>query len=192
MTRTRWWPKDATVGVVGTLFGVVLIIGALQIPADPSAFNVLGPSVAPLVIGIAMVATSVALIVQAMLRRAGPEDPAQPLPQPLFEAEAAAPSREPESSLATAAPAEIPETTSAGKQPMARVLLTFGLFTAYILVFVPLGYLLSTFAFLIALTTVVEPRRWLRNLLYSAGFALAVYFLFTRALQVDLPPGLLG
>jgi putative tricarboxylic transport membrane protein len=73
-----------------------------------------------------------------------------------------------------------------------RLIVTFGLLTGYVLVFIPLGYVVSTFAFLVALTTYTEPRKVLRNSLFAAAFAVVVYLVFTRGLQVQLPPGLLG
>jgi putative tricarboxylic transport membrane protein len=73
------------------------------------------------------------------------------------------------------------------------VVVTFGLFAAYIVAFIPLGYLLSTFLFLVAMTTYVERDKLLRNCIYGAVFSPAVFVLFNYGLKVQLPsPGLLG
>jgi putative tricarboxylic transport membrane protein len=65
------------------------------------------------------------------------------------------------------------------------------LLAAYLLVFVPLGFVLSSAAFLIAQARILGSRALLRDSLAAAGFALALYLLFTRLLTVDLPPGIL-
>jgi putative tricarboxylic transport membrane protein len=71
------------------------------------------------------------------------------------------------------------------------VLVTFAIFGAYIVAFIPLGYLLSTFLFLVAMTTYVERRKIARNCIFGAVFSPAVYVLFNYGLQVQLPaPGL--
>lgn len=181
MIRKLPWPRDVTVGAVSGLLGVGFIIGAMQITRDPSAFSVLGPRVAPLAIGIATVLCSVALIVQGLRTGSMPE--ASATSQAGSHPEDSSPSDVDEILVATALDQE---------RSTQRLLVTFGIFTAYILVFIPLGYLLSTFAFLVVLTTYVDRRRWIRNCVFAAVFAVVVYLLFTRGLRVQLPPGLLG
>lgn len=55
-----------------------------------------------------------------------------------------------------------------------------------------MGYLLSTFVFLTGITTYVDRGKLLRNAVFAALFSVAVYLLFNKGLQVQLPPGLLG
>lgn len=180
MGRSSWRP-DATVGVVSGLLGVGFMVSAMQITQDPSAFDVIGPRVAPLVVGLATVLCSVALIVQAVRSSRHPEtSPTSPDDD------------HPVGSDISEIDAQLTEAVPQPELSWRRILVTFTLFTAYILVFIPLGYLLSTFAFLIALTSYSEPRKWLRNVLFAAGFSVIVYLLFTRGLRVQLPPGLLG
>ena len=159
--------RDAVAGAVAVLLAVVYIVGALQIEPDPSAASVIGPSAAPLAIGAATLLCGVALAVRG-LRRPGAAEEAEADP---VTGEAI----EGESSLDT-----------------RKVLVTFAVFAAYVVAFIPLGFLLSTFLFMVALPTYVDRTKGLRNVIVAAGFAAVVYLLFERGLRVELPPGLLG
>lgn len=160
--------RDVRVGAVGALLGVVFLLGALQITPDPSAFNVVGPRIAPLAIGSLTLACSVALIVQALRR------------------EPAAAELGARDDLEGSGPGP------AGKRSVGRLLAVFAMFTGYILVFIPLGYIVATFLFLVALTTYLDRRKWLRNVVFASVFSVGVYFAFFDGLQVQLPAGLLG
>ncbi|MGH3368054.1 MAG: tripartite tricarboxylate transporter TctB family protein, partial [Nocardioidaceae bacterium] len=74
-----------------------------------------------------------------------------------------------------------------------QVLVVSAIFAAYVVAFIPLGYLLSTFLFLVVLTTYIDRAKLLRNCVYGAVFSPAVFVLFNYGLQVQLPsPGILG
>ena len=130
---------------------------------------------APIVIGAATVLCALALVVQAM-HRGDVEDPR------------------------TTGDADTGTGTDTGSpKPGAglrgltqrQVLVTFVIFGVYIVAFIPLGFLLSTFLFLVAMTTYVERRKIVRNCIFGAVFSPAVYVLFNYGLQVQLPaPGL--
>lgn len=182
MIRNSPWPRDVGVGAVSGLLGIVFIVGATQITPDTSEFNVLGPQVAPLAIGIAVVFCSAALMVQGLHTGTGSGAATPSSRCPAGDSSVSAVEAEVE------VEAEMPSRQLSAR----RLLVTFALFTVYILLFIPLGYLLSTFSFLLAMTTYTDPGRWVRNSLFATGFALTVFFLFSRALQVQLPPGLLG
>lgn len=62
---------------------------------------------------------------------------------------------------------------------------------AYAFLIAPLGYILATALFIIALTWVAGSRRWILNVAVAILFPIAVYFLFTELLGVRLPAGLL-
>lgn len=190
MIGNRPVPGDVVLGLVSGLMGIVFIIGAVQIEPDPSAFSVLGPRVAPLAIGIAAVLCSIALVVQATRHARSPEA-AVLSPGRGSLSDSPDPGLDPDLD-ADLDPGSRPEPTTSPGHSLPRLLGTFGLFTGYILIFIPLGYVISTFVFLFALTTYHEARKWRRNLVYAAAFAVLVYLLFTRGLQVQLPPGLLG
>ncbi|MEY4600266.1 MAG: small permease component of tripartite tricarboxylate transporter [Pseudomonadota bacterium] len=61
----------------------------------------------------------------------------------------------------------------------------------YIIAFEPLGFILSTASYLLALTVAFNRKRWLMNMLTSVLFAVISYFMFTKLLGVNLPPGIL-
>jgi putative tricarboxylic transport membrane protein len=66
------------------------------------------------------------------------------------------------------------------------------MFIGYALIFIPLGYMVSTALYLAAMVTVIDRARWKRNLAFAVLFAVIVYYAFTRLLAVQLPAGILG
>jgi putative tricarboxylic transport membrane protein len=167
--RTLLRSRDARAGIVAAGLGAVYLVAAFMIEPDPSSTSVVGPRVAPIVIGAATLLCAAALVVQAV-RRGDDDDRPKP-----GETEGDSPAR------------------ASGWRAISdrQVLVTFAIFGAYIVAFIPLGYLLSTFLFLIAMTTYVERRKLMRNCIFGAVFSPAVYVLFNYGLQVQLPaPGL--
>lgn len=69
---------------------------------------------------------------------------------------------------------------------------TFAALVVYVATFALLGFVVSTVAFLICLSTYFSPRRLLRNAIVSVVFSAAVYLLFVNVLNVQLPAGLLS
>jgi putative tricarboxylic transport membrane protein len=61
----------------------------------------------------------------------------------------------------------------------------------YIGTFEVLGFIISTALYLLALTVAFNRNRWLMNVLTSVLFAVISYFMFTKLLGVNLPPGIL-
>jgi putative tricarboxylic transport membrane protein len=174
MIANRPWLADTIVGTVFGLFGLVFVVSAMQIQSAPGAFEVVTPRVAPLAVGIAILLCSLALVAQALVRRRSrPEAPTPPAGE--------------EPVLVTD-----DEPVQHWNLSLRHLMATFALFTGYVFVFIPLGYVLSTFLFLVALTTYFDRQQWVRNVVFAAGFAVVVYLLFDRALRVQLPVGLLG
>jgi putative tricarboxylic transport membrane protein len=172
--RTLTQSKDARAGLVATALGLVYLASAFTIEPDPSTTSVIGPQVAPIVIGVATVICAVSLVVQAMrlAEPAAQETRTEPHDEDADEA-----------------------TSASGLMGLDRrqVVVSFGIFAAYVVAFIPLGYLLSTFLFLVAMTTYVDRKKLLRNCIFAAVFSPAVYVLFDYVLRVQLPsPGLLG
>lgn len=158
LTRSR----DARAGLVAAVLGVVYLGAAFFIEPDPSTTSVVGPRVAPLVIGTATVICALALLVRGL--RTPDEGPTR----------------------------GGDTTDGAAVQSHRQVLVAFAIFAAYIVAFIPIGYLLSTFGFLVAMTTYVDRSKLARNCIFGAVFSPVVFVLFNYGLQVRLPPGLLG
>ena len=66
------------------------------------------------------------------------------------------------------------------------------LLLGYILIFVPLGYAISTFLFMLAATMYLDREHWVRNLVYAVVFSAVVYSIFVYVFGVQLPAGILG
>ncbi len=77
-------------------------------------------------------------------------------------------------------------------QDLRKLAVVAALLLGYILVFVPLGYALSTFLFVMGATTYLDRGRWVRNLVYAVVFSAVVYSIFVFVFGVQLPAGVLG
>lgn len=66
-----------------------------------------------------------------------------------------------------------------------------GTLAAYAAVFVPLGFWQSSTVLVTVVARILGSRKWWRDVLVGLALALAVYFLFDRALGVTLPPGMI-
>ena len=77
-------------------------------------------------------------------------------------------------------------------QDLRKLAVVALLLLAYILIFVPLGYALSTFMFMLAATTYLDREHWIRNLVYAVVFSVVVYSIFVYVFGVQLPAGVLG
>lgn len=163
--RARVLHADVVAGAVVFLFAAVVLVASLRIPDAASRTEVVGPRVLPVTFSGAMAVAALALVVRGLVARARPEAAADD-------------------------DAEGDEPAKPGQA--RRFLVVAALLLAYIVAFIPVGYLLSTFAFLAAVSTYIDRRRWIRNLVFAAVFAVVVYVAFTRGLQVELPPGLVG
>jgi putative tricarboxylic transport membrane protein len=63
------------------------------------------------------------------------------------------------------------------------------IFVAWIVAMPYLGYILVTFAVVLAFAKVLGLEGWLKPLILSVGSALAVYILFDQLMYLDLPRG---
>lgn len=86
---------------------------------------------------------------------------------------------------------EVPREETPPQSPV-RFAVIVGLLVAYILLFLPLGYVLSTFLFILSVTMYLERGHPVRNVIYALVFSLVVYFVFTALLGVALPQSPLG
>jgi putative tricarboxylic transport membrane protein len=64
-----------------------------------------------------------------------------------------------------------------------------GAMFAFPLILEPLGFMVTTFLFLLVLLKGLEPRSWPRALASSAVVAVLAYAVFVRLLDVELPAG---
>ena len=72
-----------------------------------------------------------------------------------------------------------------------RILIVLGALCLYVLLLEPLGFLLTTFLFMV-LVLRLEPRSWLFIVPSAIGATLFFFVLFKVLLRVPLPSGLLG
>jgi putative tricarboxylic transport membrane protein len=88
------------------------------------------------------------------------------------------------------------EADSAGEpmpsgQALTRILKALGALCLYVLILEHLGFMLTTFLFMV-LVLRLEPRRWIFIIPAAIGTTVFFFFLFKVLLKVPLPPGILG
>lgn len=75
-----------------------------------------------------------------------------------------------------------------GEKPdYKRFLIIFAAAVLYVVLLEPLGYVITTFLFLVVGFQVLEKGGWLKTILIAAGFSFAVYYVFVHVLQGSLP-----
>jgi len=95
-------------------------------------------------------------------------------------------------------PRKIPEAPSI-KGPLpnyakrhAAELALIGILVLYFASLYNLGFLISTFGFLLVASRVFGARRWWESVLFSAIASVSLYMLFVKQLNLTLPEGILG
>jgi len=78
-----------------------------------------------------------------------------------------------------------------GGQALRRILIVLGALCLYVLILEPLGFVLTTFLFMIVVLR-LEPRRWSFIIPVAMGATIFFFLLFKILLRVPLPSGLLG
>jgi putative tricarboxylic transport membrane protein len=154
-------------GLVAAVVGIVLLRGALDISADPSRSSVIGPAVFPIAISVAMLACALGLVVRGLAAPAGEHRERDPDDEDGPEIQGD----------------DLPQTS------VRKLLVSAGLFTAYVVAFIPAGFLVSTIAFLTVLPTYIERGKVVRNAVFAVVFSVLVMLLFDRLLGVQLPSG---
>lgn len=75
------------------------------------------------------------------------------------------------------------------KNDRRRILYTCILSVGYALVFEHLGYVISTFLFMVVMMTITSGLTyWKKSVIVSLLFSLGVYFIFNTLLSISLPP----
>lgn len=165
---------DVVSGLIVAPAGLVLLLTALRIEEPARATPGIGPGTLPTALSVLLIVSGVVLAILGLRKRlvGGIEidvmrsDDAEAVDELVF-------------------PEEPPV-------PLGRLLMMIGLFIGYALVFIPLGYMLSTALYLGVMVTVIDRGKWKRNLIFAAVFAAVVYYSFTELLSVALPAGILG
>jgi putative tricarboxylic transport membrane protein len=78
-----------------------------------------------------------------------------------------------------------------GLQARWRFYLMWGLLIAYVFLLPLLGFLICSAVLLSAFFFLLGERRWYLGISIACVFSLGIYFLFTKALQINLPMGIL-
>lgn len=163
--------KDVIGGAVSLIIALLYTIFAFQIPDSNYSSDVIQPNFFPILIGFAWVLTSLILIIKGYMS-------VQKIKREQLK----------EQSELDGEKNNQPESEEEELDPK-KVTIIFGMILAYVLLFFPLGYFLSTFLFIFGLSFYLERKKWLRNLIIAIVFPLIVYFLFNNVLSVYLPTG---
>ena len=187
--------------------GAIAVIGAVYYIATFSiqeTANVVTPRTFPAIVGIGLIVLGLFLAGQAVVRHRK-DTLAEAAPGSAGSAHSTA-ARDGDGTAASAGESSV-ETAdrSSGQEgvggivleappePQVRkVVFQFALFFVYLAILIPVGFLLSTAAFLMGLTSIYAPEKWIRNLIFSVLFAVVVYTAFVYGLAVYLPVGILG
>ncbi|MCS4594155.1 tripartite tricarboxylate transporter TctB family protein [Brevibacterium sediminis] len=187
--------------------GAIAVIGAVYYIATFSiqeTANIVTPRTFPAIVGIGLIVLGLFLAGQAVVRHRK-DTPAEAAPGSAGSAHSTAAAdgdgaaaSAGESSVETADRSSGQEgvggiVLEASPEPQVRkVVFQFALFFVYLAILIPVGFLLSTAAFLMGLTSIYAPEKWIRNLIFSVLFAVVVYTAFVYGLAVYLPVGILG
>ena len=193
--------SDFTVGWVVAAVGLVYFINTFFVATTNDVVN---PATFPRIVGIGLISLGVLLSLSAM--RPGRQLAETEAPGGCTVTAKAIGNSETEGHRPTlaesAAKAEAALETSEASIDVAdaqapralrlRVLLFFVIFFAYLLILIPVGFLVATAAFLFAVTTLYARDKWLRNIIFAIVFPAIVYVAFKYGLSVFLAPGILG
>ena len=187
--------------------GAIAVIGAVYYIATFSiqeTANIVTPRTFPAIVGIGLIVLGLFVAGQAVVRHrkdtlaeAGPgsvgsasvtaagdgDGAAASAGEPSLESSGGSSGEEGVGGIVLEAPPE---------PQLRKVVFQFALFFVYLAILIPVGFLLSTVAFLMGLTSIYAPQKWIRNLVFSVVFAVVVYAAFVHGLAVYLPVGILG
>ena len=82
-----------------------------------------------------------------------------------------------------------PQTAGERLDHLPRVLALIVVLIAYAYAIDPLGYLISTAVLFAACAALLGSRNHIRDVIIAVGLTVAIYFLFSRGLNIYLPPG---
>lgn len=158
--------KNLVTGLISLVLGVVYLFMTLRLP-DVSIGDPLGPKLFPMIVGVGALLSGV-LLVAGELRAA-------------------------KSGRRQRADEETAVERSARKALYGKIGLTILAGLVYGLLLDTVGYLISTFVFMMILMCLVNTiRRMAENTIISLGFSVITYVLFATIFQVSLPRGILA
>lgn len=176
---------DLGAGLVVTLLGVVYFLETLRIQRIDEA---IGPETLPALVGIGLIVFGLVLAVTALVpHKSTPEEVAASSIESLRDD-----TSESNEELMVESEGNQSVFAKVLSSRIGRLLINFGLFFVYVCIFVPIGFLISTFVFLFGMSTLYNPGKWLRNAIFGAAVSTILYFTFTKGLGVFLPVGILG
>jgi len=159
--------KNVTAGGASLLISLIYTVLAFQIPLSSYKSANIQPGTFPIIIGCLWILVSLVLLLQGWL-------------------EIRKPKSEREANLIESA---LSEEEAEPKQDVKKLLVILLMILAYIVLFVYLGYMLSTALFIFGITTYLERKKWVRNLIYAILFPVIVFLVFNNLLDVYLPVG---
>jgi putative tricarboxylic transport membrane protein len=151
-------------GVAVALFGAWFLLQATQLRAGPG-YAAVGPRVFPTVVGIGLIASGLAVLLGALRR--------SPATAPVLEVDTTDP-------LGT-------ETDTETDWPTLGIVAA--LLAVAIALFQPLGFVITSAAFLVACARALGSRSLLRDGAAGVGLAVVTYAVFTYLLGLELPDG---
>lgn len=144
--------------------GLVYEAMAMNMPRGSLAYP--GPGLFPMIIGILLIATALACLLQEIVPRMRSKDPA-----------------------ASSVPDE--GAAAADQRDVGKTVQLTALMIGYIFLLKPLGFPLAIFAFLALAIRIFGYRKWLPTLAMAAVIASLAYVSFVVWLKVSLPLGIL-
>lgn len=193
--------SDFTAGWVVAAFGLVYFVNTFFVETTR---DVVDPATFPRIVAIGLIVLGVLLSLSAMRRErqrseteesGGGTDAANATGTSKTEAHHPTLTQSAAEAEAALKTSEVPVDEAGAQSPQARhkrVLLFFGVFFAYLLILIPVGFLVASAAFLFIVTTLHTREKWLRNIIFAIVFSAVVYFAFKYGLGVFLAPGILG
>jgi len=160
-----WFRFDPMVGLLTIPIAIFLIIVEVDTP-KANIPQTVGPEVMPIGVLILLIVNAIFLFLQSTSGK-----------------------RAPVSSAAVDAPAPPPQLWL--KKYRGIILVLLGLMV-YGFLLAPVGFILATSFLIIYEARVLQPGRWIRNVVLGVGSAAVVYFTFVKLLNVMLPAGILG
>jgi len=158
--------RNLTAGLIPVVLGVVYLFMTLRLP-DVSIGDPLGPRLFPMIVGIGSLVSGV-LLVAGEIRAA-------------------------KGGARQRADEETAVERSARKALYGKIGLTILAGVVYGFILDTVGYLISTFVFMMILMCLVNTiRRMVENTVVSIGFSVVTYVLFATIFQVRLPRGILA